>query len=146
MRKDGADRALTGESVLKISAFGGGSEIVVQKPLGGEVFAWVTALRGDRALTAVKGGVKMMLVDPSLWGDGRTVLRTEVEWQAVSGCLLKCVVSWVSSWNISTVRVIDAIPARAWALLKTPEILEENMRPRYEAFWSLEKAWMSRGA
>lgn len=95
MRKDGADRALTGESVLKISAFGGGSEIFVQKPLGGEVFAWVRAFRGDRALTAVKGGVKIMLAEPSGWGDGRTVSRSEVEWQAVSDCLLKCVVSCV---------------------------------------------------
>lgn len=95
MRKDGAERALTGESVLKISAFGGGSEIVVQNPLGGDDFACVTALRGDRALTEVKGGVKIMLVEPSVCGEGRTVLRTEVEWQAVSGCVLKCVVSWV---------------------------------------------------
>lgn len=95
MRKDAADRALTGESVLKISAFGGGSEIVVQKPLGGEVFAWVRGLRGDRDLTALKGGMKIMLVEPSLWGDGRTVMRSEVERQAVSDCLLKCVVSWV---------------------------------------------------
>lgn len=95
MRKDGTDRALTGESVLKISAFGGGSEIVVQKPLGEEVFAWVRAFRGDRALTAVKGGVKIMLVEPSVWGDGRTVLGSEVEWQAVSDCLLKGVVSCV---------------------------------------------------
>lgn len=94
MRKDDADRALRGESVLKISAFGGGSEIVVQNPLGGDVFACVIALRGDRALTVVKEGVKIILVEPSICGEGRTVLRIEVELQAVSGCVLKWVVSW----------------------------------------------------
>lgn len=89
MRKDETDRALPGESVLKISAFGGGSEIVVQNPLGGDFFAWVTALRGDRALTAMKGGVKIMLVEPTVWDEDRTVLRIEVGLQTASGCVLK---------------------------------------------------------
>lgn len=53
-------------------------------------------------------------------------------------------VSRVGSWKISTVRVIDAIHAGAWALLNSPEIFKENMTPRGEALWSLDKAWMSR--
>lgn len=64
----------------------------------------------------VEGGVRIMLAEPSVCGEGRTVLRTEVELKAVSGCMLKFVVVGVGSWNIAKARVIDAIHAEAWAL------------------------------
>ena len=54
---------LTGESVIKLEAWGGGSDTFILGPkrgFSGEVLDWRIDLRGERPLGSDAGGLKMM--------------------------------------------------------------------------------------